>query len=64
MTKRLEKLIERFHALKFIQVRAIYHYTGYTKASVHFYFTDQRDAPEKFLVLFEELVFRCEQIGW
>jgi len=49
MTNRLEGLIKRFRALQFIQMKAIYDYTGYSKTCVHYYINTRLDAPDHFV---------------
>ncbi len=56
----IDQLYKRFKSLKFIQTRAIYEYTGYSKYAVHQYLNDTLDAPEKFLKRFEMMIEEYE----
>jgi hypothetical protein len=56
----IDELHKRFKALKFIQTRAIYKHTGYSKYAVHQYLNDTLDAPEKFLKRFEMMIEEYE----
>jgi len=56
MTNRLEGLIKRFRALQFVQMKAIYDYTGYSKTCVHYYINTRLDAPDHFVDKFEVLI--------
>ena len=58
----VQELHERFKALKFIQTRAIYEYTGYSKYAVHQYLNDTLDAPAKFVERFRMLVEEGEHM--
>ena len=52
----VQELNKRFKALGYMQTRAIYKYTGYSKYAVHQYLNDTLDAPEKFKKRFRMLV--------
>lgn len=52
----VQKLNEELKALGYVQTRAIYKYTGYSKYAVHQYLNDTLDAPEKFVKRFRMMV--------